>query len=294
MEYEIKRLTIKGLFRDDALLDKLVLKGGNALLIVYGMTERGSRDIDLSMVGDFSDQMKVDIDSRLEMNLSKVFREDGFFAFDFKCEEHPQAGKDNIKNLDFWGGYTVTFKVVRKEIHEKYGDDLKALRRNALMIGDNPTIKVEISKHEYCDGKEEHKIDGFVIYVCSLVVIVAEKLRAICQQLEEYRERLHSRPGTGRARDFFDIHNIITTSQIDMNSIENIRIIREIFKAKRVPLTYLDRIDEVKELHNNDFSSLILTVKDPSRLKSFDYYFNYVKDLISKLKPLREENLPSS
>ncbi len=40
---EIRRVTITALFSDEVLFDHLVLKGGNALSLVYGLTERTSR-----------------------------------------------------------------------------------------------------------------------------------------------------------------------------------------------------------------------------------------------------------
>jgi predicted nucleotidyltransferase component of viral defense system len=50
---QIRRVTITALFSDDMLLDQLVLKGGNALNLVYGLTHRTSLDLDFSMDSDF-------------------------------------------------------------------------------------------------------------------------------------------------------------------------------------------------------------------------------------------------
>jgi predicted nucleotidyltransferase component of viral defense system len=50
---QIKKLTLIGLFSDDDLMDTLVLKGGNALDIVYRIAARASIDIDLSIENDF-------------------------------------------------------------------------------------------------------------------------------------------------------------------------------------------------------------------------------------------------
>jgi len=52
---EIRRLVIIALFSDDELMEKLVLKGGNALDIVHNIGTRTSVDIDLSIPDDFSD-----------------------------------------------------------------------------------------------------------------------------------------------------------------------------------------------------------------------------------------------
>jgi predicted nucleotidyltransferase component of viral defense system len=50
-----KREVILALFADDALMQQLVLKGGNLLDVVYGISTRPSRDIDLSICGDVED-----------------------------------------------------------------------------------------------------------------------------------------------------------------------------------------------------------------------------------------------
>ena len=50
---EIKRLAIIAMFSDDVLMDTLVLKGGNALDIVYKIASRSSIDLDFSMEQDF-------------------------------------------------------------------------------------------------------------------------------------------------------------------------------------------------------------------------------------------------
>jgi len=49
----IRRLVITAMFADDVLMNRLVLKGGNALDIIHKLGTRTSLDIDLSMPGDF-------------------------------------------------------------------------------------------------------------------------------------------------------------------------------------------------------------------------------------------------
>ena len=50
-----KREVILALFADNALVQQLVLKGGNLLDVVYGISTRPSRDIDLSICGEVED-----------------------------------------------------------------------------------------------------------------------------------------------------------------------------------------------------------------------------------------------
>src|SRR5512146_1421142 len=52
---DIRRLVIVAMFSDDVLFGRLVLKGGNAISLVYGYGTRGSLDVDFSIDGDFDD-----------------------------------------------------------------------------------------------------------------------------------------------------------------------------------------------------------------------------------------------
>ncbi len=52
---EVRRFVITALFSDDALYEKLVLKGGNALRLIYNLGSRSSLDIDVSIEEDFVD-----------------------------------------------------------------------------------------------------------------------------------------------------------------------------------------------------------------------------------------------
>jgi predicted nucleotidyltransferase component of viral defense system len=50
----VKRKTLVAMFSDDELMERLVLKGGNALDLVYGISTRASVDLDFSLDGEFS------------------------------------------------------------------------------------------------------------------------------------------------------------------------------------------------------------------------------------------------
>jgi len=65
---------------------------------------------------------------------------------------------------------------------------LQKLRREAENVapGHKKTFEIDISKYEYCGGKTQKEYEGYKIYVYSLEMIIFEKLRAICQQTEEY------------------------------------------------------------------------------------------------------------
>ena len=45
---DVRRIVIIAMFADDTLFNQLVLKGGNALNLIYGIGDRSSLDVDLS------------------------------------------------------------------------------------------------------------------------------------------------------------------------------------------------------------------------------------------------------
>lgn len=119
-----------------------------------------------------------------------------------------------------------------------------------------------------------------------------EKLRAICQQMPEYAEIVNSPSQSPRARDFFDIHTILKHFTIAVATPDNRELMRNIFAAKRVPLTLLRRIGAYRDYHRQDFASVEDTVIPDVQLKDFDFYFNYVLTAVESLKPLWEEQPP--
>jgi predicted nucleotidyltransferase component of viral defense system len=274
---EIRRLVIIALFSDDELMEKLVLKGGNALDIVYGVGSRASLDIDLSIAQDFIDL--EDTERRIFKSLTDRFDAAGYVIFDEKFEARPRKRKEVLSEV--WGGYAIEFKLIDRDSFEKYKDDWSKLQKNAAPVAPNtsPKFKIEISKHEFVETKEEIELDDYTIYVYSLPMIVIEKLRAICQQMPEYHLRGYA---TARARDFYDIHSIVTAKEIDITTAENIDLINHIFEAKEVPLEFLGNIEQTREFHRENWQTVKESVS--ADLKDFDYYFEFVVQMTEELK----------
>ena len=84
-----KREVILALFADNALMQQLVLKGGNLLDVVYGISTRPSRDIDLSICGEIEDldRFRATIDKRS----GKWFEPKGYVVFDVNLWEEPST-----------------------------------------------------------------------------------------------------------------------------------------------------------------------------------------------------------
>src|SRR5712692_1921445 len=102
---EVRKLTIVALFSDDKLFEQLVLKGGNALSLVYGLSPRTSLDLDFSIERDFADL--DDTRMRVFRSVRERFASAGFVVFDETFEPKPQAPRANQEV--WWGGYELKF-----------------------------------------------------------------------------------------------------------------------------------------------------------------------------------------
>jgi predicted nucleotidyltransferase component of viral defense system len=275
---QVRKLTITALFSDDKLMERLVLKGGNALSLVYEITPRGSFDLDFSMAGDLTEI--PDAENRIFRALRDRFDSAGFAVFDEKIRAKPQRLGEHQPAS--WGGYEVSFKLIQKEKLDELGGRIEDVRRQALVIGNEHrrTFTVDLSKYEYCEPKALTELDYYQIYVYTPAMIAAEKLRAICQQMPEYQ--VLRRPGKARARDFYDIHLLVTKAGVDLRS--DLDLLRKIFAAKDVPLPLLSKISETREFHRPDWPAVIASVNET--VEEFDFYFDFVLSEVSRLQSL--------
>jgi predicted nucleotidyltransferase component of viral defense system len=275
---EIKRIALIAMFSDDDLMETLVLKGGNALDIVYGISPRASLDLDFSIENDFKDIEKTR--SQIKAVLTKTFDERGYKAFDITLLPHPKTPSPG--QPDHWGGYDVEFKVIDKEKYNLLCADAELLRKQSIEFTSqhNKKFKIQISKYEFCGNKQAEEIEGFTIYVYPPVLLVFEKLRSICQQMKEYPYR---ETGTARARDFFDIFVIMSHFNLTLIDQDNLMLLKHVFETKNVPLNLMLKIEQYREFHQTGFSSLQDTIKPGEKLRSFDFYFEYVTQLTTAL-----------
>lgn len=274
---KIKRIILVGLVSDDDLMETLVLKGGNALSLMYGLNNRGSFDLDFSIETDFDEEVSV-VMAKIEHNISQAFLKEGYTLFEFKHKEQPHILSDEVKN--FWGGYYIEFKIIETSKYDPL--NIEHTRRSALRNQPNfsPKFTIDISKYEYIKNRTIKTIDGYSIYVYGIEMILFEKARAICQQNNEYLPIIHSqdKPKKDRAKDFYDIYNLLEGYQIDLYSSENKYLIKSIFDAKKVPMSYIKLVPNYREKHRQGFASLRDTVTINESLENFDFYFDYFID----------------
>ncbi|MFA5292616.1 MAG: nucleotidyl transferase AbiEii/AbiGii toxin family protein [Phycisphaerae bacterium] len=271
---QIKKLAIISVFADDTLMKTLVLKGGNALDIVYKISPRASIDLDFSIESEF-DSLNEFLD-RLSKSLEKIFSENDYIIFDIAIKEKPEQNKPNTPK--FWGGYQLEFKIISKNDYVKHQENIDALRKNATVVGplQKRKFSIDVSKWEYCEHKQAFELENYTIYAYSPEMIVFEKIRAICQQMPEYVELIGQSYRTARARDFFDIYTVLNHFTINLTTPNNIELLKRIFKQKGVGLGLIKNIRNYKEYHREDFSTIQNTVKPNIELKAFDFYFDYV------------------
>lgn len=287
---EIKRLrelVVIAIFSDDDLMDRMVLKGGNALDLIYKITERASFDLDFSISGQFEKDELPQIEAKLEKTIERVFRQEGYQIFDFNFSERPSKISPEVEK--FWGGYAVDFKFIELAKHKQYQDKPELLRRNAVAIGKKGSTKVEIdiSKYEICDPKVERDLDGLTIFVYTPEMVVLEKVRALCQQTEAYRQLIKSFTPKARVKDFYDVHLVMQFYPFDPTSEANLLLAKRIFDAKRATFSRAE-LEASKEMHRADFPSLedTLPAQAKQKLLSFDAYFDYVLDTFGHLEAL--------
>jgi predicted nucleotidyltransferase component of viral defense system len=285
---KIKKLVIIAMFSDDVLMDRLVVKGGNALDLILQVSARASVDVDLSIDGDFAPEEQATLCGRIEKALRETFRPEKYSVFDVSVEGRPPELSPDVE--DFWGGYRVDFKLIELDRYEELKDNLESLRRNAIKLGKGSKFLIDISKHEYTVGKAQADVDDYTVFVYTPEMIFCEKLRAICQQMPEYGPIVkRDRAGASRARDFIDIHALMTKCNIDPTTHENRELLAHIFAAKRVRLSLLRILEKYREFHRVSYDAVLAAVKPGVTLRDFDFYFDFVRDLIADLEPLGDE-----
>lgn len=288
---QIRKTIITAVASDEYLVDRLVLKGGNALDIVYRLDERASLDIDFSLAGDFTSRAELeDVQTRLFSALRARFDTIDLVVFDERLSEKPRNSAG--PGLTVWGGYDATFKLLTRSRYYQLGGKpgqvpeggvLDAMRRESIATGPGDTrqFRIEISKFEYCDGKVVRQVDDYDCSVYSPAMLAAEKLRAICQQLPQYLQRRNPAP---RPRDFLDIYTIEQRLGVNIAAQEHHPLLRAVFSAKQVPLELLSAIGNEAALrfHEQGWPSVLnLTRRRPPH--DFAHYFAYTVDKASTI-----------
>ena len=108
-----------------------------------------------------------------------------YIVADVTIREEPHHLSEEFRS--FWGGYKVEFKIIDSATYKDCGGDERKIRMVAMSMADgSKRFPLDISKHEYVEEKVAELIDDVIVYAYSPQMLVAEKVRAICQQMPEY------------------------------------------------------------------------------------------------------------
>ncbi|HTA89338.1 MAG TPA: nucleotidyl transferase AbiEii/AbiGii toxin family protein [Polyangiaceae bacterium] len=278
---KLRRSVIRALAADDQLGELLVLKGGNALRLVYRLGIRTSQDLDYSIEGDLD---PVGVKERIEAALTAEFQHLGYVPLDVKIEKKPHVPPE-VDQRPQWGGWRVGFKLISQELFKECGQDIAKVRNQAMTLYQGKkSFRIDISRFEYVTPATEVEFEGFSLRVYSLAMIVYEKLRAICQQMDGYEYVSNPTP---RPRDFVDICSVLEKSESEVLAQRD--LLARVFEAKNVPLSFLRELRRVYEFHESDWQKVADELGDGSQLRP---YFDRVLAFVDKLEPLWEVESP--
>lgn len=286
----IKRTAIKAIFSDERLEDILTLKGGNALNL-HGLTKRESQDLDFSI----KEQVRLSKEEEGE-----IFKERLILAFqehDYKVVSYTFRDKPKVRNSmtpPYWGGYHITFSIIKAEelrmLEEKNITNINAY---ATPLEDgSKKIHIDLSFEEFTEPRVKKEIEGTTIYLYSPLMIVYEKIRASCQQLDEY-ELTSTKT---RARDLYDIYSTLT----DISNVElreevvnpnNFYIIKRMFTLKNVPIELIPEVKHIKNKLKTDYEQSVLPqIPANTEPPDFEYLFVYNVELFNDLYTALKNN----
>jgi len=279
----LRREIICAVAEDEGIGKVLVLKGGNALALVHGFGARTSLDLDYSLK-DFATVAESDLSQGILRALTNRLSRSSLRVFDWKFSKRPT--KASPTRPPGWGGFRGEFKVVGEALWNRHNGQLDPLRKVAWGVApggrSSRIFKLDLSGNEWTDGAEVICVEDIGVLVYSLPLMAAEKLRALCQQMEEYPHVNMARP---RPRDYFDLHAMVTEGSVYLKSDEFARTLRKVFAAKEVGLSLLQRLPAYRDYHREGWASVVDSIPfDSSR--DFDDYANFVEREIQKLESL--------
>lgn len=164
------------------LSDRLALKGGNALRFIYG-NNRSTIDLDYTALGDFPDDPE-----QIRMLLDEALRSsERRHQVKTRCQSVRRDPKNKEKTRP-----TYQIRVCFQLPGDRYYQDFE--QRKVIP----EVVELEISLNDLVCETEEKRLSSETdpILVCALEDLIAEKLRALLQQVIRNR----SRP-----QDVFDI-----------------------------------------------------------------------------------------
>ena len=286
---DYRLLAVQAIFSNDDLMEIVTLKGGNAMQLL-DLTSRASLDIDFSIKQ--GRRISEEVEGELfKKSLQKIFKEHQLTVIDFKFDSKPKKSKQ--VSPPYWGGYAIEFKVIQDEHYEKHKDNAQKLSTMAVsMEGNKKKIEIDISLEEYTEPRIAMEIEEYTIYLYSPLMIVYEKISALCQLLPDYP--LASKEKT-RARDLYDIYSAISVMlkkndedlRQEILNPKNLYILQEMFAAKDVSYDLMKKIRDYKEELKRDYEDRVVPqIPNDESVPDFEFLFEYNLEIIEELHQL--------
>ena len=239
-----------------SLSASLVFKGGNALDFIWE-PNRSTKDLDFS-ARDNNLQMP-DLKKLLGDSLTRV---GGLTGVSYRIQHMEQQPP----------GQDKTFITFMCKVGYALPDDRK--NRERILQGGNVStvVPLDISLNELICATENIDLDGtHSLQVCTLEDIVAEKLRALLQQIP--RKRL-------RCQDVLDIAMILAEQEVDEARIAEFLVqkasARNVLVSKRA-----FRDDEIRSRASENYVDLQVTVR--KAFIPFEEAFSKLMSFIERL-----------
>lgn len=231
--------------------DNFILKGGFYLSTLFGIENRATMDIDMSLSKTtFS-----------EDNIIKMLKE--IFAIDLEdAAELIISNISPIKEEDEYGGYRITTTVKINNIKESFHID--------IATGDSITPKEII--YNYLPVLENKVIK---IWAYNIETVLAEKIETILSRMET----------NTRTRDYYDVYLIVKMYSNRINDDHLKKAVEETFKKRKynndidISLSHIKNSEILKERWI-DYSSKNLYAKGVE----YDNIVECLEYLINKIK----------
>ena len=187
-----------------AFVSRVAFKGGNALRFIHGNL-RSTLDLDFSAIGDFPDSAEV-IKQFMDTALKTEERR-------YQVKARCQSIRRNPPGVDKTRP-TYNLKVCYQLPGDRYFQNIDERLSAGKTLSE--VVEVEISLNDVlCETGDEQLVpESIPIRVCTLEDILAEKLRALLQQIPRNR----SRP-----QDVFDIASMVRkrSDSIDLGKVSS-------------------------------------------------------------------------
>ena len=261
---EAIQAVLEALSTDEVLRDHYVLKGGNALKYAF-QGPRASVDVDMTAVEPQPKQetaeteaVLVDFCRRLDRALAQVAVRYGYLTMLVQSRNvlPPNRAMRTFPALEVKVGYSE-----RSDRQPPFSD----------------TIRLEISLNDIVCDAEYRPVGRGSVHVCSIDDIVAEKLRALLQQVPRNRNRPH---------DVFDIHFYAMRYPGLLNR-EQIALFLQRKSSDREGLGRITEEmflnPEVRERASVGYEAVAERLPEEVSLPPFDEAFGAVLDLVRSL-----------